>query len=536
MVEQQTLDEQRTNRDWDHRQLFEAAQQRAVYLSASQTVAAAVGQSVDLPATLQTVLNVIVNASEAQAAAIYVLDEAAEELVLRVQSVEPDHAALSLPDDVRVAGSIYSSVVCGSQVLTLRGTAVAQLPVLHGEGFQALILVPMHARGQVVGVLSVLRDRPEPFTDDAVAMLRAIADQAGVAIDNARLYDRAHGQSSCLSVVLQAASDGILSVDRFGQVIAVNPMAEQLLSLHAPSVLGLPLAALPLQAGLLEGFDRALNYSQPGSTAFEATLADGRIVALTIVPVFAGELPNGWVIIARVVTYLHRTEQVKVDFVHAAAHDMRNPLGAAQGALMMLDSDLGDISEIHREIIAIGLQSIGRMQEMIDDLLNLESLENGPELQLRPVSLSEVVNQSVTEVASSLQQRGQTVQVDVPDQLPVVHGDQQWPYRALTNLLSNASKYTHSGDEVIVRAHVQAEDLYLEVVDHGPGIPPERQHHVFERFYRAPETKHEVKGTGLGLSIVKSVVEQHGGRVFVQSEVGCGSVFGMVLPLAVQAE
>ena len=87
-----------------------------------------------------------------------------------------------------------------------------------------------------------------------------------------------------------------------------------------------------------------------------------------------------------------------------------------------------------------------------------------------------------------------------------------------------------------MRAHVQAEDLYLEVVDHGPGIPAERQHHVFERFYRAPETKHEVKGTGLGLSIVKSVVEQHGGRVFVQSEVGCGSVFGMVLPLAVQAE
>jgi two-component system phosphate regulon sensor histidine kinase PhoR len=109
-----------------------------------------------------------------------------------------------------------------------------------------------------------------------------------------------------------------------------------------------------------------------------------------------------------------------------------------------------------------------------------------------------------------------------------------WLHRALLNLLGNANKYTPPGGEITLRAYVQDEELYLEVQDTGPGIPPEAQTRLFERFYRVPGNDSQTKGSGLGLAIVRTVVEQHGGRVFVQSRVGQGSTFGMIFPLGIQ--
>jgi two-component system phosphate regulon sensor histidine kinase PhoR len=102
----------------------------------------------------------------------------------------------------------------------------------------------------------------------------------------------------------------------------------------------------------------------------------------------------------------------------------------------------------------------------------------------------------------------------------------------LMNLLSNANKYALSGGTITIRAYVEDDRLVLEVEDNGPGVLPGEQARLFERFYRAPSTEEKARGSGLGLAIVKSVVERHGGRVFVQSRVGQGSIFGMCFPLA----
>jgi signal transduction histidine kinase len=122
--------------------------------------------------------------------------------------------------------------------------------------------------------------------------------------------------------------------------------------------------------------------------------------------------------------------------------------------------------------------------------------------------------------------------LDVPEKLPAVMGDIQWLHRALMNLLGNACKFTQKKGDIKVRAYLQDNDLYVEVEDNGPGIPLEAQPRVFERFYRVPQENQEIRGSGLGLAVVKSVVEQHGGRVFVQSQVGQGSIFGIILPTA----
>src|SRR5258708_20221562 len=104
-------------------------------------------------------------------------------------------------------------------------------------------------------------------------------------------------------------------------------------------------------------------------------------------------------------------------------------------------------------------------------------------------------------------------------------------YRAWTNLMSNAHKYTQREGTITVRGELREEEIVVEVEDNGPGIPLEAQAHLFERFYRVQRSEEKVPGTGLGLAIVKSIAETHSGRAFVQSEPGKGSIFGLVLPL-----
>ena len=168
------------------------------------------------------------------------------------------------------------------------------------------------------------------------------------------------------------------------------------------------------------------------------------------------------------------------------------------------------------------------MLGLIDSLLNLEHIEQVG-LQCKDLDVRDLIG-----AACPIQPRqpAPDAAVEVPETLPLIQGDMHWMYRALINLLSNAHKYTPEGGAIAVSAYVQDDDLFVEVKDNGPGIPSEAQTRLFERFYRVPGSSQDIRGTGLGLAIVKTVVEQHGGRVFVQSKVGQGSIFGMVLPLS----
>lgn len=129
-----------------------------------------------------------------------------------------------------------------------------------------------------------------------------------------------------------------------------------------------------------------------------------------------------------------------------------------------------------------------------------------------------------------MEQKGLTYEWEIQSDIPSMQVDRNWIQRALMNYLNNAAKYTQQGGHVTVRAFKDETSLRIEVIDNGPGIPPDAQPRLFERFYRAPQTEN-IRGTGLGLAIVKSVAEAHGGVVYVHSKEGQGSTFGMTLPL-----
>jgi signal transduction histidine kinase len=124
-----------------------------------------------------------------------------------------------------------------------------------------------------------------------------------------------------------------------------------------------------------------------------------------------------------------------------------------------------------------------------------------------------------------------TLITDLPSSLPAVRGDAALLARVMSNLLSNAIKYTSTGGQVTVRAQPQDDVLQIEVTDTGHGIPEKALPHIFDRFYRVPGSEEEAEGTGLGLSIVRSIVEKHGGRIWVESEENKGSTFAFTVPV-----
>jgi len=519
--------------------LSQEIRRRVDQLSSLNTVAATVSQSLDLQATLQTALQAVLKVIPVDSAWISLVDEAAGELVLRAQ-----HGwyrdFVTQPMRIPLGRGMSGFVVANDEVLVtgdLTGDPRLAVPEFSDEGVQAQALVPMHARGRVVGILSVMSHQPYEFADDEIRVLRAIADQVGVALDNARLYESTKEQSSQLEAILNSTGDAIIATDNHGNISLINATAEQLFSLRQTEVMGLPLRQAPLHPKLRAGLRRAMNTKKSGDTVFEVPLDDGRFLSAIVSPVYAHQEPEsdrqaeGWVMVVQDVTHLRKAEQARVNFIRDAAHDLRNPLGVTLNALSLLSEEWGESSSA-AEIIDIGLQGLNRMQSLIDSLLNLEHIESGVGLQCKDLDVRDLIERCVADIKPSIVQRGQTLRVEVPDMLPLIQGDMQWMYRALINLLSNAHKYTPEGGAIAVCAYVQDEDLFVEVKDNGPGIPPEAQTRLFERFYRVPGPSQDIKGTGLGLAIVKTVVEQHGGRVFVQSKVGQGSIFGMALPLS----
>jgi two-component system phosphate regulon sensor histidine kinase PhoR len=522
--------------------LSDEIRRRVDQLAAINTVAATVSQSLDLNVSLETALDAVLKIIPVDSAGISLVDEDAGELVLRAQRGWR-YDFVTQPMRIPLGQGMSGIVVREDEVLVTGNVSSSDprlaYPKFAHEDVQAMAMAPMHARGRVVGILSVMHHTPYQFGEDQIAVLRVIADQVGVALDNARLFEHTKEQSSRLSAVLNSSGDAIVATDSRGHINLVNATTEVLFDLDAEDLIGLPLRNAPLHPKLREGLRRAMSHDSEGNTVFEVTLDDGRFLSAIVSPVYAQPLlessqqTEGWVMVIQDITHLREAEQTRVNFIQAAAHDLRNPLSVTLSSLKMLAGD-PDTNDANRDIVDMGIRGLDRMQDLIDSLLNLEHIQSGVGMQCQPVDTLELIERAIIDIQHGLQEANQLLHLDVPRELPALMGDMHWLHRALVNLLGNANKYTPSGGEITLRAYVQDEELYLEVQDTGPGIPPEAQTRLFERFYRVPGNDAKTKGSGLGLAIVRTVVEQHGGRVFVQSRVGQGSTFGMIFPLTIQ--
>lgn len=233
------------------------------------------------------------------------------------------------------------------------------------------------------------------------------------------------------------------------------------------------------------------------------------------------------------ITQRKQVEQLKSDFVAAASHDLRTPLTSIRGAIGLLDGAVfGPLPDKARELVRIAVVNTDRLIRLVNTMLDLEKIEAGQlELRLERVPLSEIVDETIASLAALAAGSRVALVADVPDTKLAARGDRDHLLRVLTNLLGNALKVSPTGGRVTLSGAADGPDwLRLAVTDQGPGIGKRAQAQLFRKYYQVQAGAHSKGGTGLGLALCKAIVEQHGGVVGVQSEVGRGATFFVRLP------
>lgn len=235
---------------------------------------------------------------------------------------------------------------------------------------------------------------------------------------------------------------------------------------------------------------------------------------------------------------LQELDRLKSAFVSIVSHELRTPMTSIKGYVEnILDGLAGGLTDKQSYYLTRVKSNAERLTRMVNDLLDLSRIENPDKRHeyLRPMPMS--IRDLVAEVVESFQpmacQRSITVKADTPAWLPFIRGDRDKLHRVLTNLVGNALKFTSAGGEVLIRTMPLTDDsVQICVSDTGCGIPPHERDKVFDKFFRGAASPEEARGAGLGLAIAKSLVELHGGRIWLESTLGRGSHFFFSFPVA----
>jgi signal transduction histidine kinase len=233
------------------------------------------------------------------------------------------------------------------------------------------------------------------------------------------------------------------------------------------------------------------------------------------------------------VTRERELEQLKDDFFSTISHELRTPLFSIQGfaQLMLEEKDLDP--DTQQEFLDTIQRQATQLSQMVNHLLDLSKFDEGKlAFEKKPVSMHNLINQTVLKLQGFAHQRKVSLITHLPPNLPVIKGDGQRLEQVLTNLIGNAIKFSESGDKVVLTASTTEAELLIQVKDNGVGIPPEALERIFSKYYQVDDkSERSTISTGLGLNIAKKIVEGHGGRIWAESTAGAGSIFCFTLPV-----
>jgi len=362
---------------------------------------------------------------------------------------------------------------------------------------------------------------------DALETLAVSMNQTAAQLDsNIRSLTAERNLSSA---ILGSMAEGVAVVSAEERLLFSNPAFASILSLDAPPAVGSPLLETIRQMDLIEAVRTVLR----GGPAVHSEIVTGtlrqRFFSATVAPVREGA---GAVIVLHDITDLRKLERVRRDFVANVSHELKTPLTAIQGFAETLLGGAAEEPENRERFLLIILEHARRLARLTDDLLKLSQIEaERMELEIQLLRPEDVVRVCLETTRLRAASKNISVTVELPPDLPPILGDPRRLNEVLQNLLDNAVQYTPAGGQISVRAEAAAKSVIFTVADTGLGIPEADQLRIFERFYRVDDARsREVGGTGLGLAIAKHLVEAHGGRIWVESEVGRGSRFHFSVP------
>jgi len=506
---------------------METADARATQLQTLAEIGREMTSTLDLEVALENAMRHAQTLLQVEACVLFLLDEAGEELVLKASG----GAQLRIRGvAIRLEEGIAGWVARSRQPLIVND--VRSNPLYHsaidgqtGLLTTSVLCVPLETRGEVLGVIEAINHPHGAFTEPDQQVLMSVASWAGIAVDNSNLFRRVAEERSRLETTLVETADAVVLTDRTGKTILVNKAAGQAFRINPELATGRPAKEIfhghPL-GDLLTRDDLSL------PTTMEITTPTERTLYATISDVTG----IGRVAVMQDITALKQIDRMRSQLLGTAAHDLKNPLNAIRlGADLLHDAQL---TEPQRKALTMMTRATDSMTNLITGLLETIRVESTANISLEPVQINDLIRHSIEDLRILAEKRRQAIDYTPPDESLLIMGDPGRLNSVMSNLLSNAIKFTPNGGHIRVLARWDEDEVVVSVSDDGPGISTDEIPRVFEHLFRGrvavQDPSNPVEGTGLGLALAKTVIEQHGGRIWVTSVEGEGSAFYFSLP------
>lgn len=408
-------------------------------------------------------------------------------------------------------------------------------------GTLSAVGLPLIAQGEVIGLIYIFRNYQGVFSTNDRSLLSSFANQAAIAVRNARLYAQVNHEMQRTEAMLDSAADGILilradhAIERantaFARIYGRSQAHLQTMKhedviqwLKPPNGITLEKAEaggwpLSPQAQLyVEGDIERPNGQQPlpvGITYAPLLATDGSLVSI--------------IATVRDITHFRHADELKSEFVSIISHELKTPVALIKGYVSTLrreDVEWG--SDVMNNSLQVIEEEADRLTGLIENLLDATRLQmNGMQLKKADINLYQLANRLVERF--QVQSDHHRIIINIPKDFPIVMADEPRLEQVLSNLISNALKYSPGGN-IRISGQTLADQVILCIADEGPGIAAGDLPHIFDRFYRAQETTRKTKGAGLGLYLARAIVEAHGGRMWADPKTDQGARICFSLP------
>ena len=518
--------------------LYDESQRQARVMTALAQSATKISISLSLDDVLNGIIEQTRQALNTQAVLLALIDTQDGRLVFRSGSGATGEAVVKhrVPLGKGIAGWVAQE-----------GEAVLVSDVVKDERFDpqvdqqkgmvalAIACAPIQYQSQTIGVIEVLNPLEGSFEPGALLLLSGIGGLAGTAIRHAQLYEQLQAAHQSYRELFENSIDPILITNWDGLILEVNRQAITASEYSRDGLLGMDIAGL-----ITQPIDRL-------GIGFEALRKDEMIEYESALRSRSGhELPiqvfvrqvrldnKQWIQwILRDITERKKLDTLRNDLTSMIYHDLRSPLANVVSSLDVLNTMLTrDEERDLGPMMDIAMRSTTRIQRLTDSLLDMSRLEAGQEIGNRmPIDAKVLIQDAVDTMAPIIHNKGQFLQTDVLEDLPLVMADPDMIRRVIINLIENAAKFTQQAGKICVGARRDEEMVRIWVEDNGPGIPAAEHERIFDKFSRL-KLSDPVKGMGLGLAYCRLAVQGHGGKIWVESEPGLGSRFIFLLPTA----
>lgn len=517
VIVKQALDSERMRQE--RARALQSLEKRLHQLETLQDVGRALTSSLELDQVLSRVVEAAVRLTSAEEGSLLLLDEHTGELTMRAARNFDDQFVRTFR--IRSDDSLAGQVIRTGQPVLLGADAPQKIKTAYLV--HSLIYMPLRLHDRIIGVLGVdNRISKRSFSEADFGPLTALADYAAIAIENARLYARTNAERIKLDTILQNTGEGVIVVDESNNIVLINAAARAAFNLSEADIAGKPMADVIAYPDLRDLFTRPTSAQERRA---EIALENKRVLNAHLTHIEG----IGRAVVMQDITHLKQLDKIKSDFVTAVSHDLRSPLTAILGYVELI-ARVGPVNDQQQEFIRRVVLSVQAITSLITDLLDLGRIEAGFDTQKEPTSLPLVVRYAAEALLAKADIKHIKLVASLAERLPPVYGNAIRLRQMASNLIENAIKYTPEGGTITVTVFEDDDQQILTVSDTGIGIPLADQPYIFDKFYRAKGVPEDIVGTGLGLSIVKSIVENHTGRIWVDSKPGHGSTFVVVLP------